>query len=188
MPWVYSRCDDLFAQPLPAPFGAQSHLGASHGHPAATGDEIEWEAPVELPLRDTVSQLPGMLCENDIDRFARGASIPVVRDAGGALPGPRLSRRWHRRIPGSHDHARSGPRHRARQPAETETGPSQALGGRHPKDGHQGKAYWDRQPMESRKTIYSSYVAFSCTVDHCSPSPWKIASPPAVWPAVSYRT
>lgn len=62
LPWVYSRSDDLFVQP---PFPRSAHTLNWEPHFATNrhGEEIEWEAPVALPLRDAVSQLPNMLCE-----------------------------------------------------------------------------------------------------------------------------
>lgn len=62
MPWVYSRCDDLFVQPT-LPRSARSLSWEPRVGTSRHGEEIEWEAPVELPLRDAVSQLPDMLCE-----------------------------------------------------------------------------------------------------------------------------
>lgn len=62
MPWVYSRCDDLFVQPT-LPRSARSLSWEPRINTNRHGEEIEWEVPVELPLRDAVSQLPGMLCE-----------------------------------------------------------------------------------------------------------------------------
>lgn len=62
LPWVYSRCDDLFVQP-PLPRSARSLSWEPRVGTSRHGEEIEWEEPVELPLRDAVSQLPGMLCE-----------------------------------------------------------------------------------------------------------------------------
>ena len=60
MPWVYSRCDDLFVRP-PLPRSAHSLSWEPRMGTNRFGEEVEWEAPVELPLRDTVAQLPGIL-------------------------------------------------------------------------------------------------------------------------------
>lgn len=62
MPWIYSRCDDLFVRP-PLPRTARSLSWEPRMGTNRFGEEVEWEAPVELPLRDTVSQLPGILSE-----------------------------------------------------------------------------------------------------------------------------
>lgn len=62
IPWVYSRCDDLFVRP-PQPLSAHSLSWEPHMGTNRFGEEVEWEAPVELPLRDTVAQLPGILSE-----------------------------------------------------------------------------------------------------------------------------
>lgn len=62
LPWVYSRCDDLFVQP-PLPRSARSLSWEPRLGTSCQGEEIEWEAPVELPLRDMVVQLPGILSE-----------------------------------------------------------------------------------------------------------------------------
>ncbi len=62
LPWVYSRCDDLFVQP-PLPRSARSLSWEPRMGTSRHGEEIEWEAPVELPLRDMVVQLPGILSE-----------------------------------------------------------------------------------------------------------------------------
>lgn len=62
MPWVYSRCDDLFVRP-PLPRSARSLSWEPRMGTDRYGEEVEWEAPVELPLRDLVSQLPGILSE-----------------------------------------------------------------------------------------------------------------------------
>ncbi len=76
MPWVYSRCDDLFAQPS-LPRSARSLIWEPRMGTSRHGDEIEWEAPVELPLRDTVSQLPGMLCETTLTDLQEVLQSPL---------------------------------------------------------------------------------------------------------------
>ena len=62
IPWVYSRCNDLFVQPS-LPRSARSLSWEPRMGTNYHGEEVEWEAPVELPLRDTASQLSSILCE-----------------------------------------------------------------------------------------------------------------------------
>lgn len=59
-PWVYSRCHDLFVQP-PLPRSARSLNWTTHFGTDGYGETVEWEAPVELPLRDDATQVAGML-------------------------------------------------------------------------------------------------------------------------------
>lgn len=60
IPWVYSRCDDLFARPA-LPRSARSLSWEPRTNTNRDGEEIEWEAPIELPLRDEAAQLAGIL-------------------------------------------------------------------------------------------------------------------------------
>lgn len=62
VPWVYSRCDDLFVQP-PLPPSARSLSWEPKFAVDRYGEEVEWEAPVELPLRDEASDLPSILSD-----------------------------------------------------------------------------------------------------------------------------
>ena len=76
VPWVYSRCDDLFAQP-PLPRSARSLNWepriASNGY----DEDIEWEAPIELPLSDEAMQLPAILSGSAWDLLQRALSSPL---------------------------------------------------------------------------------------------------------------
>lgn len=76
IPWVYSRCDDLFVRP-PLPRSARSLSWEPLVSTNCHGEEVEWEAPVELPLRDTVSQLPGMLCETRWAKLLEALRSPL---------------------------------------------------------------------------------------------------------------
>ncbi|WP_234265206.1 hypothetical protein [Hydrogenophaga sp. NFH-34] len=76
LPWVYSYCDDLFVRP-PLPQSARSLSWLLHGGHTPFGDVAEWDAPMELPLKDGIAQLPDLLSESAWERLQESLSSPL---------------------------------------------------------------------------------------------------------------
>lgn len=75
-PWVFSGNADLFVAP-PLPRSARTLNWTTQFGATSDGEQVEWETPVELPLRDEAAQAAGMLNEPLWNDLQRALQAPV---------------------------------------------------------------------------------------------------------------
>lgn len=76
IPWVYSRCDDLFVQP-PLPRSARSLSWTTQFGIDRYGEEVEREVPVELPLQDEAVHVADMLAASAWAELQQAVQSPL---------------------------------------------------------------------------------------------------------------